>query len=205
MPWSPSDYRERAERLRNGADELEAGITDQTPQDLADWSRDQAKRNREMADDLDRQADAGGEPSPGGGGEEETPPNNPAVQIGEATAEVEAATAEVAEAVAEAGEPELAQAVEGEVAQRLDNATQEIAAAAETVEAVAEEVETHTPPDTPEGAAATEAVEAAQEAEDAVEVAEEAVREVKRVPEVQPDAEHWYFRSRFKRRKKAKA
>lgn len=158
---------------------------------------------RDQRDAAEREEAGSGSSEGSEGGEGDQPPNNPAVQIGEAVAVVEGATAEVAETVAEAGEPEVAAALESEVASRLDMVTQEVAAAAETVEVVAEQMEQATPPNTPEGQAATEAVQAAGEATEAVEVAEDAVAEVTRTPEVRPDSEHWYYRPRFRRRAKS--
>lgn len=209
---TPAWLRQVADRHRAAAADAQEHL-DSLPDDdpFRGIVKDGIDHENRMAQEYDKQAqtmedqgidglghdDDDGE-TPAGDGDQ--PPNNPAVQIGEAVAEVEAATAEVAETVADAGDPETAAALETEVAARLDLATEQVAAAADTVEVVAEQVEQATPPNTPEGEAATEAVAAAEEATEAVEVAEDAVAEVTRVPEVRPDSEHWYFKSRFRRR-----
>lgn len=222
VSWTASDARAAAAAAHSATDQWREQVTrlegelDGTSDELAPLVRmnlDHAKAMVNQSEDWAKKMDAeverltpggeedGGGESEGSGQVTDSPPTNPADQIGNAVEEVEAATAEVAETVAEQGNPEVAEALEEEVAHRLDAATEQVAAAADTVEAVAEAQEQVTPADTPEGEAATQAVEAAQEAEEAVEEAEEAVAEVTRVPEVRPDQEHWYYRSRFRRRK----
>lgn len=126
---------------------------------------------------------------------ENPPADNPAEQIGEAAEAVEEAAAETAEAVAEAGDPDTATALEMTVLMHLEAAVEQLRAAQEVTEEVAEQTEVATPPDTPEGDQAEEAVETTEEADEAVAEAETAVREVAR-DAVHPSAEHPYYRER---------